>query len=95
MSVEKRFQRILDEENELPDSPQWLQLNDNWWEWVGRPYSKVSSRDEARYWVNKENHTRVYKKIDDLIKEASFVECLSSPFLYIRECKKWFNENKE
>ena len=31
--------------------------------------------------------------INRLIKEANEAECLTSNSVYIRECRKWFNEN--
>ena len=34
-------------------------------------------------------------KVDKIIKEASLEMCLTSKYLYIRECKKWYEEHKE
>lgn len=41
-----------------------------------------------------EKHNDLCEKINTLIKEADEVECLTSKFEYIRECKKWFMERR-
>jgi hypothetical protein len=47
----------------------------------------INERQDACYF-------KYFKQIDDLIKEAEDVECLTSSYPYVRECKKWFLNNK-
>lgn len=49
------------------------------WDWHNLPLSLLSQREE-----------RIWLAVDCAIYDASSYECESSPSLYIRECKLWF-----
>ena len=77
--MEEEIERILDESYVDWRLKPFLALNS----WGEGPISVVYSTSV---------HVSIWSRIDSIIKNADLALCLTSKYLYIRECRKYYGK---